>query len=139
MKLPCEIATRSVVPAIRALLAKELTETYGMKQREAANLLGITQTAVSKYTHHVRGSILSIDRQKEVKTQISETAALLAHDSLDRTALALQICATCRLVRKKRLMCELCKRVDPAIDTEHCNLCFFSSCDSSLASAYDKL
>ncbi len=130
MKLPCEIAVKSVVPAVRALLAKELTETYGMKQREAAHLLGITQTAVSKYTHQVRGRVLKIEKQKEVEVQIAKTAASLANGNLDRTALALHICATCKLIREKRLMCELCKRADPALNIKQCKLCFLSSCNS---------
>lgn len=130
MKLPCEIAVKSVVPAIRALLAKELTETYGMKQQEAANLLGITQTAISKYTHHVRGSILPIEKEKEVKILVVKTAASLANGNLDRTTLALQICSTCKFIRKKGLMCELCKRANPTLNTELCKLCFLSSCDS---------
>lgn len=129
MKLPCEIAVKSVVPAIRALLAKELTETYGMKQREAANLIGITQTAISKYTHHVRGRVLRIEKEREVKTLIMKTSLSLANGKLDRTALALRICATCKLVRKKRLMCELCKRANPALNIEECRLCLLSSCD----------
>ena len=123
MKLPCEIAVKSAVPAIRALLALELTETYGLKQIEAANLLGITQTAVSKYTHHVRGRVLSIKKEKEVKMLIVKTAASLANGKLDRTALALQICTTCKLIRKKRLMCELCKRTDPTLNIEQCKIC----------------
>ncbi len=128
MKLPCEIAVKSVVPAIRALLAEELTETYGMKQREAASLLGITQTAVSKYTHHVRGRVLSIEKEQEVKTRIVKTAASLANGDLDRTALALEICAMCKFARKKRLMCKLCKQVDPTLETGQCRLCLISPC-----------
>lgn len=130
MKLPCEIAAKSVVPAIRALLAKELTKNYGMKQKEAADLLGITQTAVSKYTHDVRGRILIIEKHEEVKTQIKKTAASLANGNIARWELALQICTTCKLIREKRLMCELCKRADPALDIKKCELCFLSSSGS---------
>jgi len=129
LKLPCEVAVKSVVPAIRALLARELTETYGMKQGEAADLLGITQTAVSKYLHHVRGSVLSIEGEKEVQTLIMKTAASLVDGNLDRPSLALHICTACNFIRKKRLMCELCKRADPTLDVKQCNLCFLSSCD----------
>jgi len=129
MKLPCEIAVKSVVPAIRALLAKELTETHGMKQIEAAHLLGITQTAISKYTHHVRGGTISIEEQKEVKIQIIKTATSLVNGNLDRTTFALQICATCKLIRKKRLMCELCKRANPTLNIEQCKLCSLLPCD----------
>ncbi|UCB60361.1 MAG: hypothetical protein JSW72_09730 [Candidatus Bathyarchaeota archaeon] len=129
LKLPCEVAVKSVVPAIRALLARELTENYGMKQGDAADLLGITQTAVSKYIHRVRGSVLSIGGEKEVKTLIMKTAASLADGNFERPFLALQICTTCSIVRKKRLMCRLCKRTDPALDIEQCKLCFLSACD----------
>lgn len=129
MKLPCEIAVKSVVPAIRALLAKELIVTYGMKQKEAADLLGITQTAVSKYAHHVRGRVMSIENEEEVGTLVTETAASLVSGGMDKTALALQICTTCKLVRKKRLMCGLCKRASPSLVINQCRLCLFSSCD----------
>ncbi len=123
MKLPCEIASNSVVPAIRALLAKELVETYELKQTEVADLLGITQTAVSKYTHHVRGTGLEIDRDGDVKVVVLRIAAALAKNSLDRTDLALRICSACELIRRKRLMCKLCERADPSIDVQQCFVC----------------
>ena len=128
MKLPCEVAVKSVVPAIRALLAIELIETHKMRQREVADLLDITQTAISKYSHHVRGRIIVIEEEVEVKTLIADTAASLANGHMNRTALAQQICATCKLAREKRLMCELCKRTSPKLDIEQCRLCS-SSCD----------
>jgi predicted transcriptional regulator len=126
MKLPCEVAVKTAVPAVRALLAKELTETHGMKQHEAAELLGITQTAVSKYTHHVRGRILLIEKDEGVRLLITKTATSLANDNLDRAALAMRICSMCKLIREKRLMCDLCKRADPTLDVEKCNLCYVS-------------
>jgi predicted transcriptional regulator len=129
MKLPCEVAVKSVVPAIRALLAIELVETHNLKQREVADLLGITQTAISKYTHHVRGRILAVGAEDEIMTLIVDTAASLADGDMRGTALARRICATCRLVREKRLMCELCKRANPNLDAAQCQLCSFSSCD----------
>ena len=122
MKLPCEVAVKSAVPAIRALLAKELTENHGIKQKEAADLLGITQTAVSKYTHHVRGSILSIEKEEEVVTLVRKIAASLAGGDLNTTELVLQICATCKLIRKTRLMCKLCKHVS-SIESQQCFIC----------------
>jgi len=55
MLLPCEVAVKSLVPTIRSAAARELTQSYGFKQKDVANLLGVTQTAVNKYTRHVRG------------------------------------------------------------------------------------
>ena len=123
MKLPCEVAVKSVVPAIRAHLAKELTEVHGLKQREAANLLGITQTAISKYSHHVRGSVLPIGREEQINEQIKRIAALLVNHKSNGTTLAFQVCLTCKLVREKRLMCQLCTRANPQLDIEQCDFC----------------
>lgn len=124
MKLPCEVTAKSLVPAIRALLAKELIITHGMKQIEAANLLGITQTAVSKYAHNVRGRrVISIEGDREIKERIKETATSITEKRLDRTEIAVEICYTCRLVREKRLMCPLCKQADETVDVENCTLC----------------
>ena len=128
MNLPCEIAVKSVVPAIRAFLARELVENYKLRQTEAAELLAITQTAVSKYTHYVRGNILPIEQEDEVRKRIMETAASLANGNLNYAALSLQICSTCKLVRKKKLMCELCKSANSNLELEECNICALSSC-----------
>jgi predicted transcriptional regulator len=130
MRIPCEVAAKSVVPAIRALLAIELIETHRVKQREVAEMLGITQTAISKYSHRVRGRILSIE-EDEVRMLIANTADSLASGAMTRTDLVKQICATCRLVREKRLMCKVCKRMNPELDVEHCELCSFSFSKSS--------
>jgi hypothetical protein len=127
MKLPCEVAVKSVVPAIRALLAKELTETHGLKQKEAADLLGVTQTAVSKYAHEVRGRVLLIEDDEEVRTRIIEIAVSLVEGNLDRPTLAMQMCDTCRFVRAKGLMCYLCKREDATLNIGECELCRYSS------------
>src|SRR3989442_8511655 len=53
--IPCEIASKSVIPALRAMVARELIEEYGLKQEQVAVRLGVTQAAVSKYRHQVRG------------------------------------------------------------------------------------
>lgn len=123
MKPPCEVTAKSLVPAIRALLAKELIITHGMKQIEAANLLGITQTAISKYTHNVRGRVISIEDDREIKDRIKEAAASIAEKRLDKTEIVLEICYTCRFVRAKRLMCPFCKQADETVDIESCTLC----------------
>jgi predicted transcriptional regulator len=124
MKLPCEVAVRSVVPAIRALLAKELTKTHKLNQSEAANLLGITQTAISKYVNLVRGHTLSIENERTVRVMIESTATALVNGELKPKKVRLQICNVCRLVREKGLMCDLCKRINMVPITEECNLCF---------------
>ena len=123
MLMPCEVAVKSLVPSIRSAIAKELTQTYGLKQTEVANLLGVTQTAVSKYTRHVRGTVIEIEEIEEVQPIFKETVVLLANGNISRYELAGRFCEICEIVRRKRLLCELCKRSDPSIDIQKCFVC----------------
>lgn len=123
MLLPCEVAVKSLVPAIRSAIARELTQTYGLKQEDVAKLLGVTQTAVSKYTRHVRGAIIKIEEVEEVQPMIKEIVVLLANGRMSKYELVGRFCAACEIIRRKRLMCELCKRSDPSIDVQQCFVC----------------
>jgi hypothetical protein len=123
MLLPCEVAVKSLVPSLRSTIAKELIQTYGLKQKDVANLLGITQTAVSKYIRHVRGTVIEIGSIEEVRPMIDEIVVLLANGGLSRDELLGKLCRICEIVRRKRLMCELCKRADPSMDIHKCFAC----------------
>ncbi len=123
MLLPCEVAVKSVVPSLRSAIAKELTQTYGLKQKEVANILGVTQTAISKYTREVRGTVLKIQDIEEVQPRINEIVVLLANGRMSRYELMGRFCEICETIRRKRLMCELCKRADPSIDVQQCFVC----------------
>ena len=121
--LPCEVAVRSLVPALRSAIARELTQTYGLKQKDVANLLGVTQTAVSKYTRHVRGTVLRIEDVEEVQPKIKEIVVSLANGRMSKYELVAKCCLVCEMIRQKGLMCELCKLSDPSIDAQQCLVC----------------
>ena len=123
MLMPCEVAVKSVVPSIRAYVAIELTQTYNIRQVDVAALLGITQTAVSKYTTQVRGAVLKIDQTQEIQTMLGEIAKQLANQELAQKDLVTQFCEVCKIVRKEGIMCSLCKRSDPRLNTKTCKDC----------------
>lgn len=125
MLMPCEVAVKSVVPSIRAYVAIELTQTYNMRQVDVAALLGITQTAVSKYTTQVRGAVLKIDQTQEIQTMLGEIAKQLANQEMTLTQkdLVTQFCEVCKIVRKEGIMCSLCKRSDLRLNIKTCKVC----------------
>jgi predicted transcriptional regulator len=123
MLMPCEVAVKSVVPSIRAYLAIELTQTYDMRQVDVAALLGITQTAISKYTNQIRGATLEIDRTKEVESMLKNIAYQLANKKLTQQDLVAKFCQVCKTARRTGIMCNLCKRSDPELDTQACQIC----------------
>jgi len=123
MPAPCEVAVKSLIPAIRAHIAKELIQTYKMKQTDVAYVLGITQTAVSKYVSNVRGQAVRLDRAKEIQDMMNETASKIADKKVSGPQLTLEICSVCRAARRDGLMCQICERVDPTLKNTLCNIC----------------
>lgn len=123
MTMPCEVAVKSLVPAIRALMAKELTQTHKLKQEEAARLLGITQAAVSKYIRQVRGKALDIEEIEEAHAITVGITNLLVKGQISRPELVKRFCLVCRVIRQTGVMCEMCKRSDPDLDITLCRIC----------------
>jgi len=123
MLLPCEVAVKSVIPAIRSAIARELTQSYGLKQKEVAQLLGVTQTAVSKYTRHRRGAVLEVREVDDAQPVLKETVFSLANGQMNKYELAEKLCIVCEIIRRRGLMCKLCALSDPTIDSSKCIVC----------------
>lgn len=126
MILPCEVAVKSVIPAIRSAIARELTQSYGLKQKKVAQLLGVTQTAVSKYKSHCRGAIFEVTDVEGVQPVLNKTVFLLANGKMDKYKLAEKLCSICGIIRQSGLMCILCRVSDPDIDNNECIVCCLS-------------
>ena len=123
MLVPCEIAVKCVLPAIRAMIAKELMTKYALKQAEAAKLLGVSQPAISLYHRQIRGSAIDLENDAEILKLIQNLAASLAEGGLTHKDFIPRFCEICRTIRAKGLMCKLHKAFDPTIDIEKCELC----------------
>ena len=123
MILPEELASKSVIPAIRALIVKRLVEEHGMTQQEAAKLLGVTQPAVSKYLHHKRGAAIRLTGITEIDQATNEIADLVSSKKAKPIEVMSRIETACEYVRKNRYMCDLHKRLEPGIDVNACHIC----------------
>ena len=123
MIIPCEVASKSVIPALRAMIARELIEGYRMKQELVAERLGVTQAAVSKYRHQVRGEAIDLENAGEVRQISRDIASTLVGDP-NPLDVSRKFCQACTDIRALGLMCETCRRVDPSWDVEHCTICF---------------
>ena len=114
---------KSVIPAIKALMAKELVEEHGLKQDQVAEILGISQSAVSKYSRKVRGYAIKLDDVAEVQPLINDMIILLMNGTYRRTDFLELFCQTCLAIRKTSLMCKFCQKSDPKIKIEECGFC----------------
>lgn len=123
MILPEELASKSVIPALRALIVKRLVEEHGMTQQEAAKLLGVTQPAVSKYLHQKRGAAIRLNGIREVDEATNDIANLVLTKKAKPLDVMSRIEAACKYVRKNRYMCDLHKRLEPGVDVNSCHMC----------------
>jgi hypothetical protein len=119
---PCEVAVKTVSPALRALLAQTLLDKHELKEVEVAHVLGISQSAVSKYSKKVRGTTIPIGGIPEIQTITDQMATMLLSDQVQQTEVMKLFCQACALIRSKGLMCELCRQnQNPGIDG--CDFC----------------
>ena len=106
------------------MLAKELTAKYDLKQTEAAEMLNVSQPAISLYARKMRGRAIDLENDEEVKKQVREVARLLVKNDITRRQLIPKYCEICKTIRAKGLLCELHRAFDPTIDIETCELCY---------------
>jgi len=123
MIIPCEMAVKAIVPTIRAMVAKELSASYRMKQSDIASVMGITQSAVSQYLGNIRGKALDIEGVKEIDVAIKDIAYILATNTSEPKHICQKYCEICWIVRERKMLCQLHRHLDPNFNIEGCDRC----------------
>ena len=121
--MPCEVAVKCVLPVIRAMLAKELIAKNRMKQTEVAEILRVSQPAISLYSRKIRGRAINLENDEDIGKLVRNVAVALAENKLSRRDMIPKYCEICKTIRAKGLLCELHKAFDPTINIETCELC----------------
>ena len=121
--IPCETGVKTVIPAIRSLMARTIVEKYEMKEKQAAQILGLSQSAISRYTKKNRGNILTIENEPEVQALVDQLIILLLRDPQPKKEIITLFCKTCKTIREKGLMCDHCKEKTAKIWAEACAFC----------------
>jgi len=99
MKTPCEIVVWYVLPTIRREIAKELVETYHMKQAEVGRIFGVTDAAISQYLNKKRGGsalIESSDHYEDFLKEIKISARSVHDHTSDMSA---EMCRICTFIK----------------------------------------
>jgi len=122
MQTPYEIASKSVIPAIRGMISRGLIER-DLTQSQIASALGITQPAVSKYFWEKRGKAIDFDRRKDVKNMTEIIADGIAENRLTKVQVANMIKEICDYVMRSGYMCDLHYLVDPQAKDSNCKIC----------------
>jgi len=122
--LPEELAVKSALPALRASIAKTLMTKYGLTQMKVAELLGVTQTAISYYISNKRGSAAQESIQAdEIKKTVIEISSMLTQKEIDRRAVATKLTEALRYIKRNHLLCDVHKQYEPQLDADACDVC----------------
>jgi len=124
MLTPYEVIVKTILPAIRGLLVKELHDKYMYKQIKISESLYITQAAVSYYLTDSRGRYLDIvSRYDDVMDMIKRLAENVHRRRYSLEELTLEIHNIIVYMMDKKYICDLHKILEPHINIDECNLC----------------
>src|SRR5665647_125783 len=91
-------------------MARTIVEKHGLKEKETANILGLSQSAVSRYMNRGRGNLIEIENSIEVSTLIDQMVTFLVKEPHKKREIMDLFCQTCKTVREQGLMCSLCQK-----------------------------
>jgi len=124
MRPPCEVVVKDVLPAIRAMLVKELIERHQLSQVEVARKLGITQPAVSQYLSELRGSgYARLFKRREITRPMRELSNAIARGEVRHSRVIQMYCNICKKMKMKEILCVLHAKSAPYLKEEGCRIC----------------
>jgi predicted transcriptional regulator len=126
MLLPAEIESKTLIPALRAILAKKLAEDHNIREDEISKMLGVTQAAVSNYIRGTRGDpslIAKLLAEKQVSVLIDELTDNLSSDMAYTPSSLSKFIGLCNYIKSSLLICEIHHNLESNIDEKVCKEC----------------
>ena len=126
MLLPAEIGSKTLIPALRAILAKTLAEKHEIREDQISKMLGVTQAAVSNYIRGTRGDpelIKKLSAEKQVAEMIEEISQNLASDMAYTPSTLSKFIGLCNYIKTSLLICDIHRDLESDIDEAICNEC----------------
>jgi len=126
MLLPAEIESKTLIPALRAILAKKLAVDHKIREDEISKMLGVTQAAVSNYIRGTRGDPALIEKllaEEQVSQMIHELSDDLASDMAYTPSSLSKFIGLCNYIKSSLLICDIHHKLESDIDEKVCKEC----------------
>ena len=126
MLLPAEIESKTLIPALRAILSKNLAEKHQIREDEISKMLGVTQAAISNYIRGTRGDpelIKKLAAEKQVSEMIDEIATDLSSDMAYSPSSLSKFIGLCNYIKTSLLICDIHRNLESDIDEAICKEC----------------
>ena len=126
MLLPAEIESKTLIPALRAILAKRLAENHSIREDRISKMLGVTQAAISNYIRGTRGDpslIAKLLADKQVAILVDELTENLSSDMAYTPASLSKFIGLCNYIKSSLLICDIHHNLESDIDEKVCKEC----------------
>ena len=126
MLLPAEIESKSLIPALRAILARNLAKKHLIHEDQISKMLGVTQAAISNYIRGTRGDPKLIEKllaEKQVSEMITDISDNLASDRAYTPSSLSKFIGLCNYIKTSLLICDIHHNLESNIDDEVCKEC----------------
>ena len=118
--MPQEIEVKYILPAIRREFAKIFIHEHNLSQKKAANVLGLTEAAVSQYIHSKRAK--EVVFSGNVINEIRVSADRVLSDKNNKQRLIAETYRITKLTTVKQILCDLHRSQSKELSS--CNICF---------------
>ena len=117
--MPQEIEVRYILPAIRRELASVLTKEQKLSQKEAAEIMGLTEAAISQYRHSKRAK--EVVFTDDILAEIRKSANNILKEKSRQRYMA-EMRRISNLAKVKHILCDIHRKQSKELST--CNVCF---------------
>jgi predicted transcriptional regulator len=104
-------------------MARVIVEKHGINENQTAKILGLSQSAVSRYITRDRGNLIEIENAAEIQPIINQMVTYLIKEPEKKQEVMKLFCQACQKIRQKGLLCELCQKEMPKEWAQSCNFC----------------
>lgn len=126
MLLPAEIESKTLIPALRAILAKKLAVDHKIREDEISKMLGVTQAAISNYIRGTRGDPQLIQKllaEEQVSKLVDDLSDSLASDMAYTPSSLSKFIGLCNYIKSSLLICDIHHKLEEDIDEQVCKEC----------------
>jgi len=116
--MPQEIEIWYLIPALRREFTRIFIKDYGLTQKKTAEILGVTEAAVSQYLRLKRANQIKFSKKESVQIKKSADEIIEHPETLIKNLYNL-----CASLRESKVICKLHKSHDKSIPN-NCDVCF---------------
>jgi len=118
--MPHDIEVRYILPALRRAFTKVLSEDNQLSQKEIAELLGLTEGAVSQYIHDKRGNEVTFS--ENIRNEIKKSIIKIQQEDNKTQRIIAEFYKIMNLMELKEIVCDIHRKQSK--DLEDCTICF---------------